>query len=601
MKKKAYLLMSVPDKFLYSNKQIIFAGKQYLNKEKLNEIRRKKLKINYLKGNIYSTKNLIKEFDYCNSIYLKLLKELSRELNKIHGLSWCERSWEILIGVWLNRFIAVINNRFNILKEFQKNFEPIYNNSLKKNSTTLISSDLIEFNKKNQKSGWNEKLIYRIHKILEAKKIDKSYLDKINSKSFNSSKIIRRKKINYIFGNKVNFLLNILYKLGINKCVFNRIYSGSTFSTIRLFFKLGEIPTKFFFSDIYFKEKFITKLRKKININLNIGNKKERLIRLMLLEMFPTVYLEGFKRLKKMLKEQNLPKNKIIIYSRNIWKNDLFNFWVANQVNNGSKLISGQHGIGYGMSKRSFGDFFEPRISDKYFNWGQKVKIKNVIRSTIPSKDILLNSKNQKKNVLKNKKILIVCGFGWDYLIRNSLFNGFYEKFISIENFAEKISKSFRKHILIKPHPKEIVGQVNFSKIISKKFDNEVKILEKKQNVSNFILEARISVFTSMGTEFLKTLVLNRPCIYLVQNSELKNLNENALKYFRDLHKNNIVHFNGLNAAKFINNNLGNIEKWWFSHQTQKSIKNFTNEFACTNDNLYQRFEKTLIDVRKTI
>ena len=86
-----------------------------------------------------------------------------------------------------------------------------------------------------------------------------------------------------------------------------------------------------------------------------------------------------------------------------------------------------------------------------------------------------------------------------------------------------------------------------------------------------------------------------------MQNSELKNLNENALKYFKNLHKNNIVYFNGLNAAKFINDILGNIEKWWFSYQTQKSIKNFTNEFACTNDNLYQRFEKTLIDLKKTI
>ena len=141
--------------------------------------------------------------------------------------------------------------------------------------------------------------------------------------------------------------------------------------------------------------------------------------------MFPTVYLEGFNRLKKMSKAQNLPKNKIIIYSRNIWNNDLFKFWIANQINNGSKLISGQHGAGYGMSKRSFGDFFEPRISDKYFNWGQKEKKKNVIRSTIPSKDKLLSSKYQKVKVSKNKKILIVCGFCRDYLTRNSLFNGF--------------------------------------------------------------------------------------------------------------------------------------------------------------------------------
>ena len=76
-----------------------------------------------------------------------------------------------------------------------------------------------------------------------------------------------------------------------------------------------------------------------------------------------------------------------------------------------------------------------------------------------------------------------------------------------------------------------------------------------------------------MGTEFLKTLVLNRPCIYIVQNSELKNLNENALKYFKNLHKNNIVYFNGLNATKFINDNLGNIENGGLAIKLKKVLK----------------------------
>ena len=315
--------------------------------------------------------------------------------------------------------------------------------------------------------------------------------------------------------------------------------------------------------------------------------------------MLPTVYLEGFKRLEKMLNEQNLPKNKIIIYSRNLWKDDLFKFWIANQVNNGSKLISGQHGVGYGMHKRSFGDFFEHRISDKYFNWGHKIKSKSIIRSTISTKDLLLSIKNKKIKISNNKKILIVTGIGWDYLMRNSLFNDSFEKFISLEKFAEKINKTLRKDILIKPHPKEKTGHAHYSKILSKKFNNKVRVVNAKQNVSDLILGAKISIFTSLGTEFLKNLVINRPCIFIMENSEFKILNRNALKYFKNLQKNKIIHLSGSNAAKFINKNFNNIDKWWFSYQTQKSIKNFTSEFASTNDNLYQRFEKNLMNLRK--
>ena len=52
----------------------------------------------------------------------------------------------------------------------------------------------------------------------------------------------------------------------------------------------------------------------------------------------------------------------MLIYTRNLWKDDIFKFWVANQINNRSKLIYGQHGAGYGLFKGFFGDYFETKF-----------------------------------------------------------------------------------------------------------------------------------------------------------------------------------------------------------------------------------------------
>ena len=67
------------------------------------------------------------------------------------------------------------------------------------------------------------------------------------------------------------------------------------------------------------------------------------------------------------------------IYTSNIFNDSLFKFWVASQVNNGSKLIHGQHGGGYDLLKDECHFNQELEICDKYLTWGWSGSNKKII------------------------------------------------------------------------------------------------------------------------------------------------------------------------------------------------------------------------------
>ncbi len=96
-----------------------------INKKIVNEID------NFNKFNFNNNK---KSDKLCNAYYEHLLNIIYPRLNKLHGLNWKKRSWRILIGPWLARFVYIIFNRYQIIKKVKlKNKNLINKISLFKN------------------------------------------------------------------------------------------------------------------------------------------------------------------------------------------------------------------------------------------------------------------------------------------------------------------------------------------------------------------------------------------------------------------------------------------------------------------------------------
>jgi putative transferase (TIGR04331 family) len=79
---------------------------------------------------------------------------------------------------------------------------------------------------------------------------------------------------------------------------------------------------------------------------------------------------------------------------------------------------------------------------------------------------------------------------------------------------------------------------------------------------------------TVNSTGFLESLTMNIPVI-LVTSKNFFTIKNEYKKFYKSLIKNNIIFFDSVKAAKFVNTNLNNIDKWWFNRKTQKSISYF--------------------------
>ena len=137
------------------------------------------------------------------------------------------------------------------------------------------------------------------------------------------------------------------------------------------------MPLKYsfnFFDNFIVKKNFNKKFRAKLNIFNNSVDIKEKITRLLLIECLPTFYLEGFNDLNKISNYSFFPGRKKIVVTFNCWKDNIFKFWLAKQSNQGSKIIYGQHGAGYGENLEHYAEKHELKISDYYLSWGWRKK-----------------------------------------------------------------------------------------------------------------------------------------------------------------------------------------------------------------------------------
>ena len=206
MKKKVKFLTFLSKKKNYSNQSLLFFNEYCV--DEINKQRLIKKKINfYYQNNVYdNVKKSFAQFKYTNKLYEKILDELSIKLNKINKEKWSKRSWEILIGPWLNRYIAILNDRLNHILEAKKNYNLSIDNIDKKNKKTLISKKMDDFvlNSLNQK--WNQTLINRLIQLHKSNSFDTNYLKnyKINFSFTLLHHNLSNKFLVYI-NNKINF------------------------------------------------------------------------------------------------------------------------------------------------------------------------------------------------------------------------------------------------------------------------------------------------------------------------------------------------------------------------------------------------------------
>ena len=535
-------------------------------------------------------KKLEKDFKYLENFYEKVLSKLVKKLNKIHNTNYSKLFWRILIGPWLGIFLHIYFDRWNNIKSLLKKNKIDKAIFLNLDKNILIPYDAKEFIEFAQSDIWNQNIYQNIiSNFLKKTKID--------YKNISDSKI-KEKFLHSLnpdldsFEVKIKIFLMSIFNLIDKrnyKYFFYKTYLGA-FNEIKLSLKFKQFPI------LFYKTKFITmqkvdhQKRKILNLNTKISNKFEKNFLKALIKNIPKVFIENFEDLINFSKNSNLPQNPKTIFSSNIlWYDSHFSFHIAKLKEQKAKLIYGQHGGAYGISKLHWPEKHEIKISDKYLTWGWS---DNKNSKKVKRFFILKNTKNNvgranRENLLLLIKNRIRYVSSLDTSAGTAVFND-YTKFFS--NFLFKLSVKIKPKTIIRlPFKKLNESSVDFYSNLRKNFN-----FSSSNTFYDACNQAKLIVNTVNSTPFLETLSANFPTI-IIWDKKTNPIRDNAKKYIEILHENKILYYNPDLAAKFVNQNWNKgIDEWWYDAKTQQAVNKFCNIFANKKQNFLADLKKIL-------
>ena len=562
-------MKNFPDLVIFSkvstiiNKEIILYSNSYSEKSERQLLKKKLKNKKVIIAEPYRAEsNQVKiDQDYLFICYKFFLKSLIKNLNTIHQTNHDRRYWEIIIGHWLRTFLATTFNRYKTLIKIKKKYNiknvEIFDDS--KFSEGI--NDSFDLNNLSKNELFNFILVSSI--IKEAKIFDYKYIKK-NFKIMLPFQSRLKPKTNifknflshfssdtYLSATYLPYKADFLLKLFVNN-----------FSTPE--FEINKFSNEV--KNHQFKE------RNKLKIIIKNDDPFVLLISKLLKNFLPLSFIENYENFKnEILKNKYLKKKrKTIFTSNNFGASDKHNIWLAEKVFEGSKYIVGQHGCGYLEDYDKY-HRVEFRTCDKFISWGNKVFSKKI--------KPLFNFKMLGRNLhsKKNGKILIVCSstgqptMSYD---RWDLGNNIYVK---TENLIKKFDKNLKKNVILKlhnNHKKDIYPQFD-------KFLNSQKNIVIKQNESFYrvIKKSRLVLFNRYSSGFLECLSIDFPTICLFAN-KLAFIHQSNIRDYEILVENNLIFFDEIKLATFVNDNFDNIELWWHSERIKKIKKNFCIKYS---------------------
>ena len=521
-----------------------------------------------------SKKMMLDKYDYCERIYKSILLDLKDELNKIHCKNnYNSRFWEIIIGWWLKDFIRVSYKNYFQLKYIKENYniEEIYLLDHKK--FNFIVNDTLSFELATSDISWLYSFLSKLSDYIDfdCKKIISNPKQLLFSYKEKKNKFSIKAFLTFFF--KISPLINNLFK-NKNHILITKTALPFEFEKL-LEIKFFQLPTYYKKYDVKFKS-INNSIRNSIILDAKISSDPlENFIRKNLRNFLPIHIVESFLDIEKISNNINFPKNpKFIFTSYSCAYDEVFKTYAAQKVNDKIPYYIGQHGNNYfSIMSRNYNN--EMSSSDKFLSWGFKnsENIKSMFNFKTLYKRIKFNDRG---------KLLIIFDSinqsPMDLLDTEQRMDQHLKEIILLINGLEA---KIRKNTILRLNP------TFYSNFFGKKYfddfkDLNVDIDNGEKTLSKLIRNSRLCLFNYDSTGVLENFLLNYPTIFFCDKTYLNDINYDFEKKYQLLADNNIMFFNRIDILNHISQNWDNIEKWWFSQNLQKIIKNFN-----SNYNLY--------------
>lgn len=515
---------------------------------------------------------------YLHSVYESFLENLSSRLNELHGLNYSIRYWRVLVGPWLGQFIPIFYDAFLSIQtavdsglvskawlsntksgQYLPDSTGTYSSWVKSNEGYrhyLYSWVLNEFSEVN----------FEIQEILLASPPLET------SRPVSVSNSIQR-EIKNLFG----LFLKFCPESWSDLVVVNGFLPF--WDTIKLRISLRKFPLHLYGEIPAQNLPMARGLREKLT-PLPSENEFESLLGRIIAEQLPTVFVEGYKDMKKR-SLATFPKHpRAILPGVQVYSDDGFKFWSAHQVESGVKLIGIQHGGGYGAGRAHWFEEHEKNIFDRFYTWGWSSDNDPDVKP-MPSPMLSCLKKKMKPDPVGG---ILWVGISttprYFYVLASNLLSSQVLDYIKDqERFAQTVSSEVHDLLLLRLHP------VEFGWDEEKRWadlDPSLKIYRGTKPIIHQLNKCRLCVQTYNGTSLLETFSANFPTISF-WNHDHWQLRESTWPYFDELREVGIFHDTPESAAAMVNDIYEDINAWWMSKKVQEVRVRFCNEFARTN------------------
>jgi putative transferase (TIGR04331 family) len=505
-------------------------------------------------------KKFNKDYIFLNKLYEKYLIDLSKSLNNIHKLNFDVEYWRVIIGPWLQFFIAIFFDRYHLLLSSKYTINFSSDRSFK-NLRKITPLNFDDFYHQITSANWN---LFFLKQILPLSNGGCN-----NSVNFNKGNSIRLSK------RMLSFASNFI-RSPSNKIVFINPYVPIPL-LLKIQFKLKQFPYLSYPIIVGDNNTYNQDLRSSINLT-NSSDIFLSLLNKFIINLMPKSYLEDFGTLRHKVLKYFPVDPKMIITGIGYQVDDSSKIWIAEKKNEKVPYVIIQHGGNMGIAHHNQAELHQIKTADFFCSWGwvtpefkKKIipmpslqLIKKKIRNDI-SGDILVLLGNYPRFFYSHYSVPIASQF-YEYIKRHDVI-------LNISN-SEKSRK-----LTIKLNGEDY--NWGTKRYINQKYPF-VKIANNKIRLSRLLSTSRICVITYNGTAMLEALAINFPSIIVLdplffdcRNSSKKSLNL--------LFKAKILHYSFEAAAMWINQIYDNVNEWWFDNRTQKAIKEFCSTYALSS------------------
>ena len=502
-------------------------------------------------------------FELTNEIYESTLDEIASVLNTYHLTSKSRNYWEIVVGVWLRMLIEAVATRTLIVQSILKDDN---------DTEIVVSPDLLtanaprslqDFQTDMKSISWNASVYNNVFEILKGKQQQDTFVN--DSREAITPPVHKR---------------------------FGPSYLSSTYlprqKEIRLAIQLGSFPHRI--KQIQLPITNTDKQFRAFKLDSSVaGSEIAHVVNSLALRYMPHSYLEGFSILQDRISREypKKPPRSIFTANRHLY-DDMFNIWVAEKTEQGSKLVLAQHGGHFGTSRyASFAERHEQSVADKYLTWGWS-------SSPICTKAFVLTQAGVKpRKSTGGTKLVVVTDHVWSH--PRSFFldlaeSGNYLTFMA--NIVRSLDDTVKSSTLLRIHH----GHDETGRPQDVWWANtapNVKQDDGKSQFASLLPDAKLILTSHNGTTFPETISIGIPTV-IAWDESFVTLRHDAENVFSSLENVGIFHRTPESASSFINSIWDDVDGWWNSQATIDARKQFTDQYARSVPNPIRFLAKAL-------